>query len=131
MPDNTILFVAIGIAIFIALKFFFARPGIAARDAAHLAEQGTAEIIDVREPPEWRSGVAQPAHLLPMSDFRGARVQWRPFLEENREKRLLVYCASGMRSAHVAAILRKEGFDAVNLGGLGRWQGADLPTRKP
>jgi rhodanese-related sulfurtransferase len=88
-------------------------------------------IIDVREPAEWSAGVAAPAVLLPLSDLRGARQEWGPFLAENRERRLLLYCAAGGRSGLAASILRREGFAAQNLGSFHRWRAAGLPVRRP
>ena len=52
-------------------------------------------------------------------------------LEANKDKELILYCASGARSGVAASILRKEGFNAVNAGGFGNWSRAGLPVRKP
>jgi rhodanese-related sulfurtransferase len=52
-------------------------------------------------------------------------------LEANKDKELILYCASGARSGVAASILRKEGFNAVNAGGLANWSRAGLPVRKP
>lgn len=123
--------IALGLVVFLVLKFFISRPAVPVGDAFAAVKSGRAVLVDVREPREWRSGVAQPAELLPLSDLRGGRERWRPFLEKNRDKKLVLYCASGMRSAQAAAILRGEGFDAANLGGLSRWIDAGLPTRRP
>ena len=66
-------------------------------------QEGKAVLVDVREPPEWRdSGVAEPAALLPMSDFNGEQKQWKDFLAKHRDKQILLYCRSGGRSAAVA-----------------------------
>ncbi len=92
---------------------------------------GGAVLVDVREPDEWRDGVAASAHLLPLSDLRGTRARWTPFLAANRDKEILLYCRSGIRSGQAAMILRKEGFRAANAGSYHRWAGAGLPTRKP
>jgi len=86
-------------------------------------------LIDVREPGEWAGGVAEPALLCSLSDLRGPRAQWKSVLEANRDKELILYCASGARSGLAAGILRKEGFNAVNGGGFGGWRGAGLPVR--
>lgn len=99
--------------------------------AARAIEAGTAVLIDVREPDEWAGGVAGPAKLLALSAFRRRQGDWPTFLQANREKRLLLYCQSGARSGSAAATLRREGFDAVNLGSLSRWRRAGLPVRKP
>jgi rhodanese-related sulfurtransferase len=63
--------------------------------AARRVEQGTAILIDVREPAEWAdTGVATPAVLLPRCDPRGDRTQWKPFLEKHPSKELIVFCRS-------------------------------------
>lgn len=89
-------------------------------------------LIDVREADEWaETGAAEPAVLLAMSDLRGEHVQWKPFLEKNRDKTLLLMCRSGNRSGQVAALLAKEGFKTENVGAFGAWKSAGLPVRKP
>ncbi len=138
MPPPSINFVQL---ILIVLAFIMAftvlRPllfggrRISAQDAYLKLKEGNAVLIDVREPGEWRSGVAQPAKLLPLSDLRGERRQWGQFLAANKDKELILYCASGLRSGTAAIRLKKEGFNAVNLGGLRRWTSINLPTRKP
>jgi rhodanese-related sulfurtransferase len=66
-----------------------------------------------------------------LSDLRGPRVQWKMVLEANKDKELILYCASGARSGVAASILRKEGFNAVNAGGFSDWSRAGLPVREP
>ncbi len=92
---------------------------------------GEAILIDVREPDEWTSGVAGPARLLPLSDLRGARQEWRAVLEKNRDKELIVYCRSGNRSGQAAALLAREGFRTSNGGSFARWQNAGMSVRTP
>ena len=99
--------------------------------SAAAVETGVAVLVDVREPAEWKGGVAQVAVLLPLSDLRGPRQRWTPFLETNRSKRILLYCQSGMRSGMAASILKAEGFDAANMGTFSSWQADGLPVRKP
>ena len=125
-----IVIAAVVIALFIA-KRLFAGPTLNPQEAEKRVGSGAAILIDVREPSEWASGVAKPALLLPLSDLTGTRSKWRPFLEQNRDKELLVYCRSGGRSGIAAGILRREGFKASNAGSFGAWQNAGLPTRKP
>ena len=106
-------------------------PRIAPADAAKLVADGKAVLVDVREPAEWAdTGVAEPAVLLAMSDFDGAQKDWKPFLEQNRDKQILVYCRSGRRSGLVATALAAKGFQAANVGGFRDWTAAGLPVRK-
>jgi rhodanese-related sulfurtransferase len=117
-------------AAFIVWTFWRARPEILP-EALHTAlKAGTAVLVDVREPAEWTAGTAQHAALLPLSDLRGSRGQWQPFLEQNRGKQLLLYCQSGARSSAAAALLRREGFTARNAGSLAALDRAGWPVSR-
>jgi DMSO/TMAO reductase YedYZ molybdopterin-dependent catalytic subunit/rhodanese-related sulfurtransferase len=99
-----------------------AAPEIGARAAAALVEAG-ALLLDVREPGEWQAGHVAQALLLPM----GQVARHRSDLPQDR--RIVVVCRSGGRSAAVAEALRTWGFDAVNLsGGMTAWGLAGLPV---
>lgn len=99
-------------------------------EAAQLVAAG-AVLIDVREPAEWKeSGVADPALLLPMSDFNGAQAEWKAILDGAKDKTLVLYCRSGNRSGRVAAALAEKGYKVVNAGAFKDWQAAGLPVRK-
>ena len=103
---------------------------IAPKDAARLVAEGKAVIVDVREAPEWKdSGVAAPAFLLPKSDFDGEQKLWKPFLEKNAGKEIILYCRSGGRSDEVAAKLAAKGVKTSTIGTLRTWTSAGLPTR--
>ena len=91
-------------------------------------EGGKAVLVDVREPDEWEQGVATPAILLSLSDLRGQRLHWKPFLQTHADKEILLYCRSGNRSGVAAAILAKEGFKTTNAGSYAAWKKAGLPT---
>ena len=116
---------------FVVVKRAMARPSITAGEADERVKASTAVLIDVREPDEWTGGVAGPALLCSLSDLRGPRAQWKTVLEANKDKELILYCASGARSGVAASILRKEGFNAVNTGGFSDWSRAGLPVREP
>jgi rhodanese-related sulfurtransferase len=128
---KTILILVLLIAVFFVVKRVLAGPSVSPAEAASRVAAGTAVLIDVREPDEWKNGVAEPALLCSFSDLRGARDQWKPVLEANRDKELIVYCASGARSGIAADMLRREGCKVVNAGGFGGWRGAGLPVRQP
>ena len=126
---KTLLLILLIVAVFFVVRHLLAGPSITPAEAAARVAAGTAVLIDVREPGEWAGGVAEPALLCSLSDLRGARAQWKSVLEANRDKELILYCASGARSGMAAGMLRKEGFNAVNCGGFGGWRGAGLPVR--
>ncbi|WP_197502467.1 molybdopterin-dependent oxidoreductase [Mycobacterium scrofulaceum] len=96
-------------------------PQVGPRAAKALVDAG-ALLLDVREPDEWCTEHAPAAMLLPVG-----RVRTRED-ELPRDRRIVVVCRSGGRSAAVTALLRRSGFDAVNLaGGMCAWAAAGLP----
>jgi DMSO/TMAO reductase YedYZ molybdopterin-dependent catalytic subunit len=98
---------------------------VGARAAAALLDAG-ALMLDVREPDEWRAGHVAQAWLLPMGQVARHRS------DLPRDRRIVVACRSGGRSAAVAEALRAWGFDAVNLsGGMSAWAAAGLPAVMP
>lgn len=126
MDPLSLILVLLAVA-FVVWTLWRARPEILP-EALHAAlKAGTAVLVDVREPAEWTAGTARDAALLPLSDLRGDRRQWRAFLEQNRDKQLLLYCRSGSRSAAAAALLRREGFTARNAGSLAALDRAGWP----
>jgi len=104
---------------------------ISPAEAARLVAQGTAVLVDVREPAEWaETGVVTGAALLPKSDFDGDRKLWQDFLAQAGDKQLILYCRSGKRSGTVAAALAQQGRKVANAGGFKDWQDAGQPVRK-
>jgi rhodanese-related sulfurtransferase len=105
-------------------------PKIPAAAAAKLVAEGKAVLVDIREPSEWKeTGVAQPAVLLPKSDFDGDKKQWTEFLAKQGDKQVVLYCRSGRRADILGAALQEKGVKVANAGGLKDWKDAGLPTR--
>jgi rhodanese-related sulfurtransferase/glyoxylase-like metal-dependent hydrolase (beta-lactamase superfamily II) len=97
-------------------------PQVSARAARALVDDG-ALLLDVREPDEWDVEHAFAAVLVPMAQVK-AHADELP-----RDRRIVVVCRSGGRSAAVTDALRAWGFDAVNLaGGMCAWVAAGLPV---
>lgn len=117
------------VAFFMLRPLIMGGPRIAPAEAAAQIAAGTAVLVDVREPIEWASGAAAPAALLSLGDLQGERREWKPYLEKNKDRLIILYCASGLRSGVAAGILKKEGYRVANLGGFGRWKSAGLPTK--
>ncbi len=82
--------------------------------AARIAEKirSGALVVDVRTPPEFRSGSYPGAVNLPLHELAevGERLG-------ARDRPIVVYCASGHRSKSAAAALKKAGFTDVTNGG--------------
>ena len=94
--------------------------GVPEIDATAVAP--AAVVLDVREDDEWELGHIAGSTHVPLSELM-ARVDEVPATDP-----LVVVCRVGARSAQVAAWLRGQGRDAVNLaGGLESWAAAGRP----
>ena len=82
------------------------------------------DVIDVREPYEWRIARIEGARMIPLGRI-GAAVGDLP-----RDREIVVYCHHGVRSRAAAEFLASQGFDGVwNLsGGIDRWSAEVDPT---
>ena len=71
-------------------------------------------LVDVREPNEYEIVSIPGATLIPKGDFlSGAALERLP-----QDKRIVLHCKSGARSAEALAVVKKAGFaDAVHVGG--------------
>ena len=91
---------------------------VAAAEALGQARDGTF-LLDVREQDEWDRGHSPLAVLVPMSQLQ-ARLDEVP-----EDRRVLVVCHSGQRSAAVASALARAGYDAATVeGGMIAWSAA-------
>lgn len=90
------------------------------------AARGTSCVLDVRGASEYVAG-----HLEEAVNVAYTRLM--PNLAQlPRGQRIMVHCALGGRSAAATAMLRRMGFDAVNIaGGFEGWKKAGLPTAAP
>ncbi|MBH8596655.1 MULTISPECIES: rhodanese-like domain-containing protein [unclassified Thermoactinomyces] len=70
------------------------------------------EVIDVREPEEWRMARLENCKFIPMGSI-SERIH-----ELDPEQKIYVMCAHGIRSLHVVRFLSDHGFaDVVNVDG--------------
>ena len=108
-------------------------PALSVDDAAKLVGRDDVLFVDVREPAEWEKGhVPGAVHVVRgLLEFKAD-----PSLEAYHDKRLdpakklVVYCASGGRSALSAKTLKDMGYpDVANmLGGFTAWSQAGKPS---
>jgi phage shock protein E len=99
------------VALFVLFKFVLARRTPPAVIAQKLAAGAT--IVDVRSEAEFRGGAYRGAINVPLQALSGKLDR----IPKNRP--VVVYCASGSRSALAARVLRKAGYEDVsNAGGL-------------
>jgi len=83
-------------------------------------------VLDVREEKERKTGFINSATHIPMAQVKGKL----DTLDKN--KKILIYCKSGMRSKTTAELLCKNRFDHVYhlKGGFNAWLTAGLPIKK-
>ena len=97
----------------IAMFYFSTRPDLTGAQARELVAQG-ALLIDVRSPSEFAGGHLPGARNLPVQTLAGQAAGLGP-----PTLKVIVYCASGTRSAMAKRILRAAGFrDTLNLGSM-------------
>ncbi|MFT3831004.1 MAG: rhodanese-like domain-containing protein [Opitutaceae bacterium] len=117
-------------AMFMVASCHAESPHLAPGEAARRVADGEAVLVDVREPDEWReTGIVAGATPLALSDLRGARATWKPFLAANKDRELILYCRSGNRSGQAAPLLAAEGYRTANAGGLRDWRAAGQTIR--
>ena len=76
-------------------------------------------LIDVREEPEYLSGHAANAELLPVGEITEETAS---ALIPDYSTPVLVYCRTGRRSARAARILERLGYEQIyDMGGLVGW----------
>lgn len=90
--------------------------------------RGEPVIVDVRESKEVTGGIIEGAKHIPMTDLSKRITE----LDKFKERRVIVYCRSGNRSASACRTLEKQGFtDLAHLqGGILAWESASLPLKK-
>ncbi|WP_163710169.1 FAD-dependent oxidoreductase [Mangrovibacterium lignilyticum] len=72
-------------------------------------------IIDVRTPGEFHSGAFPEAINIPLDDLMSGKAD----LGEDTDREIVVYCASGARSAYAKQVLQSRGFsNVINGGGI-------------
>lgn len=110
--------IAVAIAAVVALVLMrLARKGGGKDERAHeLMEQG-GRLLDVRTDREYRAGHLEGALHIPVDQLSSR-------MEElgSKEKPVVVYCASGTRSARAQRVLEQAGFEVVhNLKSMRYW----------
>ncbi|MDQ2890091.1 MAG: molybdopterin-synthase adenylyltransferase MoeB [Gemmatimonadota bacterium] len=82
-----------------------------------LATGADFDLVDVREPVEWRIARIERARLVPLGTIRHASDDWE------RDRPIVLYCKAGIRSMTAAQQLVSKGFTNVtNLaGGIVSW----------
>jgi len=116
MSPALIITVVLGIGTIFLMR---QRAGASFIDSARahtLVDEG-ARLIDVRTPQEYKSGHIQGARNIPLGEISSRTADVGA-----KDKPVVVYCRSGMRSSQAKSALEAAGFTEVyNLGGMSRW----------
>lgn len=85
-------------------------------------------LIDVREVGEYEGGHIQGAVNISVNELP-SRVKELP---QDRNLRMVTYCATGRRSAYATMFLRVYGYNDVRtlVGGIREWVGSGYPVEK-
>jgi rhodanese-related sulfurtransferase len=70
-------------------------------------------VIDVRTPGEFMSGAFPNALNIPLDDMMSGNMD----IGNNKDREIIVYCASGARSAYAQQVLMQRGYKNVTNGG--------------
>ena len=81
---------------------------------------GKIDLIDIREPYEYKTGSIKSAKNIPMGDLLNDPEKYL-----NKDKEYHIVCQSGGRSSTACNKIRGLGFDVVNVaGGVGSYVGS-------
>lgn len=110
-------YIVLGLLAVVFLVFWYLkRPDIRSSEAHEMVSKG-ARLIDVRSPAEFATTHIDGARNIPVSEIGGRTKELRPL-----DRPIILYCASGTRSAMAARTLRSAGFSNVyNLGPMSNW----------
>jgi rhodanese-related sulfurtransferase len=92
-------------------------------------EAGKITLIDIRESPEHRTGVAQGAVLLPMSELS----RKLNLIPQTTDKPVLLICNTQNRSKATLTELKKRGYQNIRYveGGMSQWAAKGWPLVAP
>ncbi|MBN8612193.1 MAG: molybdopterin-synthase adenylyltransferase MoeB [Deltaproteobacteria bacterium] len=94
-----------------------------------IREREAITVVDVREKDEWRQGFVPGAIHVPRGFLEMQAEQKLP----DKNARIVVYCAGGIRSAFAARTLTELGYTRVESANPGfvRWKDTGFPVEKP
>lgn len=123
------IFLSLSVLLIVACSCVKAQEGVNLVDSNKFEQEikePTSQIVDVRTPEEFAEGhIAKAVNMnVNDTDFESK------IATLDKEKPVMVYCRSGVRSAKAAGILKEKGFKQVyDLdGGIIGWNEANKPT---
>jgi phage shock protein E len=116
MSPDAILLAVVAAAVVV---FFASRSlgTLSSAEARKWVSEG-ARLLDVRSAGEYAAGHIEGALNIPVQELPTRVAE----LGRDKARPIVVYCQSGMRSAHAKRLLEQAGFAKVgNLGAMSRW----------
>lgn len=116
METQSILLIGLALVVllFVVLPLFRRK---ASGDVVRKMLRSGAQIVDVRSPAEYSSGSYPKAKNIPLDRLPSRLGELR------KDRGVILFCASGARSAQAARLLRRSGFtEVISAGGL-----SDMP----
>ncbi|WP_205699312.1 rhodanese-like domain-containing protein [Conexibacter sp. SYSU D00693] len=92
------------------------------QEVAQALEQGSVQLIDVREPYEWEAGRIDGARHIELERLSSQAASI------DKDTPVVFQCRAGVRSMMAAQAFKRAGFDAWSMaGGIEAWDQAGLP----
>jgi phage shock protein E len=111
-------YVVYGLCFLVVAWMLLKRRGdISSAEARKMVQTAGARLVDVRTPSEFAARHIEGAVNIPVDALGASLKKVGP-----RDRPVVLYCASGARSALAARVLKQNGFKTVrNLGAMSRW----------
>jgi rhodanese-related sulfurtransferase len=95
---------------------------VSTEETARALADGAAQVVDVREPYERDAGYVEGTEHIELQQLAGAAESL------DRERPVIFYCRSGVRSLMAAQAFRRAGYEAWSMaGGLVDWAAEGRP----
>jgi rhodanese-related sulfurtransferase len=95
---------------------------VSTEETARALADGGAQVVDVREPYERDAGYVEGTEHIELQQLAGAAESL------DRERPVIFYCRSGVRSLMAAQAFRRAGYEAWSMaGGLVDWAAEGRP----
>ncbi len=125
------LLVSVLLVLATLLMWLEARKGGASLSPAQLTQMMNNEdgvVLDVRDAADFKAG-----HIVGAMNIPHAKVQTQlNTLQKHKDAPIIVVCKLGQHAGSVSKVLKTAGFERVFKlgGGMGEWQGSQLPVVK-
>lgn len=120
MVTKILLILLVALLAFYIFSFFRQRAAVTFLTQDQFIEgYRKAQLIDVREQKEFERGYIRGARNIPLTQVKQRLIELR------KDKPVYLYCQNSSRSVRAANILRKKGYEDINVlqGGFRKWTG--------